>query len=59
MRILLVEDDVRLARQIASALTEAGHDPVIVHDGEASCKARCGQPFDLIVLDMRLPIRWF
>src|SRR5437762_1829474 len=34
MHILVVEDDVALARQIASALTEAGHDPVVVHDGE-------------------------
>lgn len=55
MRILVVEDDVRLARQIASALTEAGHDPVIVHDGEAALKAAVGTPFDLIVLDLGLP----
>ena len=27
MRILVVDDDVRLSRQITSALTEAGHDP--------------------------------
>jgi DNA-binding response OmpR family regulator len=27
-------DDVQLARQIAPALTEAGHDATIVHDGE-------------------------
>jgi DNA-binding response OmpR family regulator len=36
MRILVVEDDVRLAWQIASALTEAGHDPIVVHDGEGA-----------------------
>jgi len=34
MRILIVEDEVAVARQIASALTEAGHDPKAVHDGE-------------------------
>ena len=28
MHILVVEDEVRLARQIAAALTEAGHDPL-------------------------------
>ena len=55
MRILVVEDDVRLARQIASALTEAGHDPIIVHDGERALREATSTPFDLIVLDIILP----
>ena len=36
MHILVVEDDTVLARRIASTLTEAGHDPVVVHNGEAA-----------------------
>lgn len=55
MRILVVEDDVQLAKQIASALTEAGHDPTIVHDGERALDKTKGKPFDLIVLDVILP----
>jgi len=55
MRILVVEDDVQLARQIASALTEAGHDPTVVHDGERALDKTKQQPFDLIVLDVILP----
>ena len=55
MRILVVEDEVRLARQIASALTEAGHDPIIVHDGESALREATETSFDLIVLDIRLP----
>ena len=55
MRILIVEDEVPVARQIASALTEAGHDPKRVHDGEAALDAVRNMPFDLIVLDIRLP----
>jgi DNA-binding response OmpR family regulator len=55
MRILVVEDDVQLARQIASALTEAGHDQVIVHDGERALDKAKQKPFDLIVLDVILP----
>lgn len=55
MRILVVEDDVQLARRIASALTEAGHDPVIVHDGERALDKTKQKPFDLIVLDVILP----
>src|SRR5437867_8049784 len=55
MRILVVEDDFQLARQIASALTEAGHDPIIVHDGERALDKTKQKPFDLIVLDVILP----
>ena len=55
MRILVVEDEVRLARQIASALTEAAHDPIVVHDGERALREATGTSFDLIVLDIVLP----
>ena len=55
MHILVVEDDVELARQIASALTEAGHDPTVVHDGERGLVKTKATPFDLIVLDIILP----
>src|SRR6267142_6538197 len=55
MHILVVEDDVELARQIASALTEAGHDPIVVHDGEKALDKTKATPFDLIVLDIMLP----
>src|SRR5216110_2434517 len=55
MRVLVVEDEVRLARQIASALTEAGHDPIIVHDGERALREATETCFDLLVLDIVLP----
>jgi DNA-binding response OmpR family regulator len=55
MHILVVEDDAELARQIASALTEAGHDPIVVHDGEKALDKTKAAPFDLIVLDIILP----
>ena len=55
MRILIVEDELPVARQIASALTEAGHDPRRVHNGEAALEEATRGPFDLIVLDIRLP----
>jgi len=55
MRVLIVEDEVTVARQIASALTEAGHDPKTVHDGETALEEVRKAPFDLIVLDIRLP----
>jgi Response regulators consisting of a CheY-like receiver domain and a winged-helix DNA-binding domain len=55
MHILVVEDDVALARQIASALTETGHDPIVVHDGEKALDKTKGTSFDLVVLDIILP----
>jgi DNA-binding response OmpR family regulator len=55
MHILVVEDDVRLARQIASALMEAGHNPIIVHNGERALDKTTEMAFDLIVLDIILP----
>jgi DNA-binding response OmpR family regulator len=55
VRILIVEDEVPVARKIASALTEAGHDPKAIHDGEAALDEVTKAPFDLIVLDIRLP----
>jgi DNA-binding response OmpR family regulator len=55
VRILVVEDEVRLARQIASALIENGHDPVVIHDGEVALQEAVEALFDLIVLDVGLP----
>src|SRR5881296_549345 len=55
MHIVVVEDDSALARQIASALTEAGHDPIVVHDGEKALNKTKATPFDLVVLDIILP----
>jgi two-component system OmpR family response regulator/two-component system copper resistance phosphate regulon response regulator CusR len=55
MHILVVEDDTVLARRIASTLTEAGHDPIVVHNGEKALDKTKAMPFDLIVLDIILP----
>ena len=54
MRILVIDDDVQLARQVSSALTEAGQDPVIVHNGERGLEKAKATPFDLVVLDIVL-----
>jgi DNA-binding response OmpR family regulator len=55
VRILIVEDELPVAQQIAVALTEDGHDPKAVHSGEAALEELGKRPFDLIVLDVRLP----
>jgi DNA-binding response OmpR family regulator len=55
MRILIVEDEIPLSHHIASALMDAGHDPVVIHDGETALGKVEGEPFDLLVLDVGLP----
>ena len=55
MRVLVVDDEVRLTRHVVSALTEAGHDPVVAHDGESALQQASATAFDLIVLDVGLP----
>jgi DNA-binding response OmpR family regulator len=55
MHILVVDDDLRLAKQITSALTEAGHDPAMVHDGQVGLDKALERTFDLIILDVGLP----
>jgi DNA-binding response OmpR family regulator len=55
VRILIVEDELPVARQIVAALTEDGHDPKVVHSGEAALEELAKGAFDLIVLDIRLP----
>jgi DNA-binding response OmpR family regulator len=55
MHILIVEDEVRLSRHIASALRDAGHEAVVTHDGETALGEIEEKPFDLLVLDVGLP----
>jgi DNA-binding response OmpR family regulator len=55
VRILVIDDEVRLARHIATALNQAGHDAVVSHDGETGLGEAMGANFDLIVLDVGLP----
>jgi two-component system OmpR family response regulator len=55
MRILVVEDEQRIASDIASALEDAGYVPDIVRDGEAAWFRAGTEDFDAIVLDLGLP----
>lgn len=56
MRVLIVEDEARLARNIAKALREAASYAVdISTDGEDGQHQALSNPYDLIVLDLMLP----
>jgi heavy metal response regulator len=56
MRILLVEDDSRIARFVNKGLTEEGYAVDIVTNGEDALTFAGSAPYDLIVLDLLLPI---
>lgn len=55
MRVLVAEDDVRLAALLEQALTEAGHVPTVVHDGSAALTAARRGGFDVLLFDWMLP----
>jgi len=55
MRILIVEDEVGLADHISRALVEAGHQPVVAHDGETALGEIQEKHCELIILDVMLP----
>jgi DNA-binding response OmpR family regulator len=55
MRILLVEDDVRLAETLAEDLTDQLYVVDVVHDGEAGWDQAKALDYDLLLLDVMLP----
>lgn len=55
MRILIVEDDVALARFIGKGLEEEHYAIDIVHDGEQARTMACESDYDLVILDLNLP----
>ncbi len=56
MRVLIIEDEVRLAGNIAKSLREgAGYAVDCAYDGEEGLFLADSNPYDLIVLDLMLP----
>jgi len=55
MRILVVEDDPRMANLIARALRETGYAVDVVGNGTEAVEQGALAPYDLVVLDILLP----
>jgi two-component system, OmpR family, response regulator len=55
MRVLVVEDDANLNRQLKDALTEAGYAVDVAFDGEEGHFLGDTEPYDAVVLDIGLP----
>jgi two-component system OmpR family response regulator len=55
MRVLIVEDERKLAELVARGLREEGHATDVVETGEAAVQLAQSTRFDVIVLDVMLP----
>ena len=54
-RILLVEDEERIARFLAKGLRGEGHEVVVAEDGDVGAYLATTELFDAVVLDLGLP----
>ena len=55
MKILVVEDEIKLANAIRRALELQKHVVDVAYDGEKGLDLAIGEKFDLIILDVMLP----
>jgi DNA-binding response OmpR family regulator len=55
MRILVVEDDPRMADLLRQGLTEEGHSVTLAGNGVDALSLASGAPFDAMILDVMLP----
>ena len=55
MRILVVEDEARLARLISRVLREEGYAPETASDGRTGLARALAEEFDLLIVDWMLP----
>ncbi len=55
MRLLVIEDDPDLNRQLATALTDAGYVVDRAFDGEEGHYLGETEPYDAVILDIGLP----
>jgi two-component system phosphate regulon response regulator OmpR len=54
-RILLIEDDKRLAEMVSNYLGEAGFATAIARNGASGIALHDREPFDILILDLMLP----
>ena len=54
-KILLIEDEVKLARFVELELKYEGYDVTTCHDGRVGMEMITNQEFDMILLDLMLP----
>lgn len=55
MRLLIVEDEPKIARHLAAGLEEAGFETVVCHTGEEALQRARQGTFDALLVDVMLP----
>ena len=55
MRILIIEDEIRLAGTLADMVSEDGYTADVANDGETGLDNALSDIYDAIVLDVMLP----
>ena len=56
MRVLVIEDDATLGRALQEFLTDQGYATDWLADGKRALNALANHPYDLLVLDLNLPL---
>ncbi len=56
MRVLLIEDDPLNVELFTAVLEDDGHQVTVARDGETGKARALGERFDLILLDLQLPV---
>ncbi len=55
MRILLIEDEVKIAKALKRALEQESHAVDVTHDGDEGHAMLTTEPYDLAIIDRLLP----
>lgn len=55
MRVLVVEDEIKMAALLKQGLEEQNHSVEVAHDGREALEVAKSYDFDVIVLDVMLP----
>jgi two-component system, OmpR family, response regulator ArlR len=54
-KILIIEDEQKIARFLALELNHEGYSTRLIHDGREGADVALGESFDLVILDIMLP----
>src|SRR4051794_22632276 len=57
MRIAVIEDEAKLARTLAEGLKGEGYEVHTFADGVSAQEGLLASPYDLVVLDLMLPLK--
>lgn len=55
MRVLLIEDSLRLSKYVSDGLSQVGYSVDVAHDGEEGLWLALSSEYDAIILDLMLP----